>query len=178
MHTDNKTCPEREGRKQPCTPLTPVWREDLSEKLQPPQQPPQDAHLPPFQQVLGEWLLASEKVPKLHQKTTTWKQVFSAAANYMTFIMRYGFRIVPTDRALARCPSCPLKGGHLCPHLCDSSWPCCQQACREFGCRELPITVPLHKTHVLIHHGAGAGLFFWLLKELFLTSGDQISPRS
>lgn len=37
--------------------------------------------------------------------------------------------------------------------------------------------VPLRETRALIHRGAGAGLFFGLLKELFVTSGDQISEK-
>ena len=121
MDTDNKTYSKRKDGKQPCTPLAPGWREDPLEKLQSSQQPPQDVHLPPLHQVLREWLLTSEKVPKLHQKTATWKQVFSAATNYMTFIMRYSFRIVPTDRALARYPLCPPPSP--CPLQWGSSLP-------------------------------------------------------
>lgn len=107
------TKPAPKGWKQPHSPLTPVRRKDPSEPLQPPQQPPQEVHLPPLQQVLREWLLASEQVPKLPSKTTTWKQVFSATASYRTFIMKYGFRVIPTDRALAGCPPpppCPPRG--------------------------------------------------------------------
>lgn len=124
--------------------------------------------------------------PKLHQKTTTWKLAFSTATNYMTFIMRYGCRIVPTDRALAGCPPrpppppCPMQRGRFCLHLQGSSRPCCQQAHLDLGGRWLPVEVSLHETHTLIHHGVGACfiLFFWLLKKLCLTSGSQISPRS
>ena len=107
---------KKEGSEVALPQLTPLGTQDPSEKPQPPQGPPQDAHLPPFRHVLGEWSLASEKVPELHQNTTTWKQVFNATTNYRTFIMRYGFRIVPTDRALARRPPChpsapPAVGG-------------------------------------------------------------------
>lgn len=89
---------KKEGSEVALPQLTPLGTQGPSEKPQPPQGPPQDAHLPPFRHVLGEWSLASEKVPELHQNTTTWKQVFNATTNYRTFIMRYGFRIVPTDR--------------------------------------------------------------------------------
>lgn len=91
--------------------------------------------------------------------------------------MRYGFRIVPTDRALAGRPPrlspapCPPQKGRVCRHLRDSSRPCFQQANLELvgeegseGSRCLPTQVPLHETHTFIHHGVGVGLFdFFIL---------------
>lgn len=45
----------------------------------------------------------------------------------------------------------------------------------------MPLTSGSHETHILMHYGVGSGLFYYILpavKELFLTSGSQISLRS
>lgn len=79
-----------------------------------------------LQPVLEERLLAPEKVPERHQKTTTWKQALNAATNYRTFTTRHGFRTAPTDRAPAACPlgsppaPGPLQRGRLGPCRQDS----------------------------------------------------------
>lgn len=63
------------------------------------------------------------------KKNHCWKQAFSTATNYMTFMMRYGLRTVPTDRALAgRPPGLPpllrsLQRARVGGHLCDPSQP-------------------------------------------------------
>lgn len=141
------------------------------------------------QHVPGEWSLASEELPKFHQRTTTWKQVFNATTKYRTFIMRYGFRTVPTDGALAWCPSRPPPS--LWPLQC--AWGGVTSACTSMTpAGSATSNLPAVGGQVAAHHGVcardthayspwGRGLpvlFLWPLKEPFLTSGGQIPPRS
>lgn len=82
----------------------------------------------------------------------------------MTFIMRYGFRIVPTDRALAGCPpglppapGPPAEGSFL-PVLAWLWLASLPADLPEAGGRKLPAEVSVQEAHALIR-GVGDDLF-------------------
>lgn len=144
-HGNHRTCAAR-------TRFSPGCREG-------PKRSPATASL---QQVLEERLLAPEKVPEHHQKTTTWKQVLSAATNYRTFMMRHAFRTAPTDGAPAGCPPGPPPApgppqrGHLSPCRQDSLG--LRKACLEWRWVVARRGAPARDAH-LTHRGLGAGRF-------------------